>query len=158
MFTSLTRERPTRPACTDSTTAQTRHIPFMWIITAGTTPGTIPGGVRPTATAGIPPGAIPMLGTTPGGMTLGTAGAGGIPSGTAAGPGTTPGITGTGAVLAHGALTTGLMFPDGAATGITDIMGTMASAVALPGTAAVTSMTAASAPAVVAVAPAVSRA
>ena len=55
-----------------------------------------------------------MHGTTPGGMTLGTDGAGAIRSGTAAGHGMIPGITGTGAAMAIGALTTDLIIMAGA--------------------------------------------
>ena len=55
-----------------------------------------------------------MPGTTPGGMTPGTAGAGVTRSGTAAGHGMIPGTTGTGAATAIGALTTDLTIMAGA--------------------------------------------
>lgn len=87
----------------------------MLIITDGTAPGTIPGGAPATITAGIHPGAIHMPGTTPGGMTPGTAGVGEIPSGMADGPGTIPGTHPAG-ILMPGVLTTDLTAADGIIT------------------------------------------
>ena len=81
----------------------------------GQAPGTTPGGAPATSTAGILPGAIPMPGTTPGGMIRGMDGAGEIPSGMAAGPGTTPGIHLAG-MPTPGALIMALTAADGITT------------------------------------------